>query len=204
MSINFDVICGTALIVGFILGCWTGIIGSFFYVISGFVGMLIADKFGYLFPVPHWVVFVCAMVVLIILGLVLRKVFATFLPGFIDSLLGGVLGVCLVLIVTSNILYLYDNFKGQKKMYVAITTSYCYKHFVEPWEVFVPPFAKMKHLKNGEYVNSILQEYGIHTQEITEKMVQSEQKIRSGVNDLENTGTSAVKKVKSVEKKEQS
>lgn len=178
MNIYFDLLFLGVLIVGYYLGHKTGIIGSLFYLFSGFVGMVIVQRFGHQFPVSAPAVFAVAVVGFIVVGLVLRKIFNWVFLNLFDRLFGGMLGIALAVIVMVNVLVINDNFKGQDKVHTAVIGSLSYRYVLTPWQVFVPSFPEMRTLTSSEYVLRVVRACGFKTEKVEGEIRGSHEKVK--------------------------
>lgn len=177
MNMYFDLLFLGVLIVGYYLGHKTGIIGSLFYVFSGFVGMVVVQRFGNQFPVPAAAVFAVVVIGFIIVGMVCRRIFNWIFLSLFDRLFGGLLGIFLALIVMANVLAINDNFKGQDNVCNAVVQSLSYRYVVTPWQIFVPTFPEMRTLTSSAYVARVMRACGFKTEKVESEIRDSHKKV---------------------------
>jgi uncharacterized membrane protein required for colicin V production len=92
---SVDIICAAVLLVLGLFGYRTGAIASIFYLVSGFAGVLAAQKFSAALHVPFAVLFLAVTLGLIAFGIFSRAMARLFLLGFFDRLAGFGIGVVL-------------------------------------------------------------------------------------------------------------
>lgn len=184
MNIYFDLLFLGVLIVGYYLGHKTGIIGSLFYVFSGFVGMVIVQRFGHQFSAPAAAVFAVVVIGFIVVGMVCRKIFNWIFLSLFDRLFGGMLGIALAIIVMANVLVINDNFKGQDKVYTAVVQSLSYRYVLTPWQIFVPSFPEMRTLNSSAYVSRVIRACGFKTERVELEIRGSHEKVKKMADDV--------------------
>ncbi len=190
----FDAFFCACMCVGYFLGFRTGIIGSFFYVVSGFLGMMTVNQYGYLFPFSSTAVFFWAVVFFVAVGLMFRRILEVFTMGLLDRFVGAVMGGILVLIVVSNALSLYSNFKAQPNVFTAVTASYSYRYIIKPWQIVSPPFLKARYFKGADYFDSVMQATGLSSRGVIKQINDGEKRMQSLEQDMFAKEESAVKK----------
>ncbi len=101
---SVDIICAAALLVLGLFGYHTGAIASVFYLISGFAGVFVAQKFSATLHVPFAVLFLAVTLGLIAFGIFSRAMARLFLLGFFDRLVGFGIGVVLGIFLLAVVL----------------------------------------------------------------------------------------------------
>lgn len=99
----FDLVAGLVIVAAGFFGYQTGLLASVFYMVSGFVGMFVAQKFAAQLGINFYVLFFLAAAVVVVagfmLGRLLKSVFLSPADRLSGFLLGAVLGVVVVVAV---------------------------------------------------------------------------------------------------------
>jgi uncharacterized membrane protein required for colicin V production len=97
----FDIIALAFILLGGYFGLQTGILASTFYVASGFVGLWSAHHYAARLGMNFYLLFALAAAVVILLGFLLSRLFKKMFLGKPDRLIGGLLGLCLGVLIVS-------------------------------------------------------------------------------------------------------
>jgi uncharacterized membrane protein required for colicin V production len=133
----FDGIVLALITIGGYLGFQTGILASLFYILSGFVGIWAAQEFSNKFDANFYLLFFASAGVVIVAGILIRRLLKTVVLGIPDRLIGALLGIFLGVSISIFIVLSFPQ-KISEKSHEAVLTSYTGSHAIPYLEKFFP------------------------------------------------------------------
>lgn len=131
----FDLVVLLLVAASVYFGYKTGIITSLFYILSGFIGMWVAQKYANGLKFDFYVVFMATAASVIIIGFVVSHLIKKLPFIWIDHLCGALLGLILGFVITGTVVFpvSYHFPKKAKDIVVASFTA----------EKLIPKFQKL-------------------------------------------------------------
>jgi len=132
-------------------GYQTGIVASIFYILSGFVGLFMAQKYC---PEPNinfYLVFAASAVCVIIIGFLIGKIFNKLLLGTLDRLGGVILGMILGIVMVGVVVFPISYHMPQS-IHNKVTQSFSGSKFIP---FFQRMFPKMQQFKLSDIKESL-------------------------------------------------
>ena len=130
----FNIFDGAAIVIIFLIGFFgfnVGVLMSLFYFVAGFGGAWIAQSYSHKLGVNYYIVFVVAALLFLVIGSVIKKIVGALLLGWIDKLLGFMMGAIIGLWLVISVVYPYA--LNMDKDVRGITSASYFSQKVLPW-----------------------------------------------------------------------
>ncbi|MCX5782737.1 MAG: CvpA family protein [Elusimicrobia bacterium] len=172
---GYDIIVGVLVLVFCVIGFKTGIISTFFYILSGYFGLYVAKKYCDMLGMNFYLVLVLVAIATILAGSIVGRLVRDAVLGNIDNVLGLFFGALFGIMVISIVMFpVMDKLSWRNQVYVV--TSYSGGNII-PWvQKMLPP---IKEVSLNEIKGMIAKQKNI-TQDFAEEQVKSvEKKIKT-------------------------